>query len=561
MKTTQDFSFDGANLASKDFSGQLFVACSFVGANFEAAILKGTKFERCIFRQAKFDHCNMEEYTTFERCDLNQVSFIAANIENGSFKECHLADCSFSLSFLVGGKLDECKFQKCDFKNANLRLLQVIDTDFVGVNLQGANFDLATFHRCNFDNTAFEDKETASTNLSPEQFEQSYFIRFQGHSRLSKQFEKNVWDIKHDEERAARYILSHCRKEIQKLRAQSELRNLSEHELMVGQICTSVIQYVKADFNKRSQNTMLESKERWDSFDFQALSRAQGQPLYVSEEEDARARPNHLDPRYLPLIHHTAYPPFTIDLAVKTFKEYFAKPLRDNAGLTLASYFCNHFLPRATMDYNEDDSIYLIWFLACLRSFQEENDYSDKVENLIVINLFMLSRKNRFLEMLQRYLGIVANAYIEVEPTLPKGEKGTLLVQEKFKPVTTRLYRMFNGEKQQDRVLKKVGTVFGVLAIPFLLFPIIMLFDEPLMGLVGLVWMPPYYLQPTIFMNRKWKYDAVPQLLKTRFGLVNSFGLGAFIVGMFSFSFIYGLCLMGSCWLLDQIFHLGLLGK
>lgn len=147
--------FSGLNISKKELSGLLFEGCEFSDCDFSEAVLKKCKFTECYFhncnlsvinpgysqfRNVEFDSCKLLGIN-WTRADWPKVSFFKLL----SFQRCILNDSSFLGLALEEMVLQECRAHDVDFRGANLREANLSFTDFSRSLFNKTNLSYADF--------------------------------------------------------------------------------------------------------------------------------------------------------------------------------------------------------------------------------------------------------------------------------------------------------------------------------------------------------------------------------------------------------------------------------
>ncbi len=144
--------FVSANLTGVDFSSaNLFCAdfryADLRGADFRKADLRGARFDSANLADARFDGCDCREGSLYlhnpgglfvdvkKATESFAASFVAANVNNASFRDAALNRVDFSRA-----TLDQAAFQGTDLTDATFAAARVTNAGFEGASMVGATF-------------------------------------------------------------------------------------------------------------------------------------------------------------------------------------------------------------------------------------------------------------------------------------------------------------------------------------------------------------------------------------------------------------------------------------
>lgn len=148
--------FDGESYRQMDLRGAIAVSsgwhnCRFEGINFGRARFENATFLGCVFENCQFQQASLISRiggSTFNKCDFDQASFVAAEISDSDF-----SNCRFQYADFTRGILRNVQMHGSNFHGANLDFAATTNIDYSGSNLWSAVIPLncATFIGNRFD--------------------------------------------------------------------------------------------------------------------------------------------------------------------------------------------------------------------------------------------------------------------------------------------------------------------------------------------------------------------------------------------------------------------------
>lgn len=157
-------SFNGLNLSGKEICFKEFDDCTFKECDFSDVIFRECKFIDCHFVKSNLSNIKIG-YSKFSEVFFDECKLIGVDWTNASwpglalcspikFNKCILNDASFLGLNLAEIVIEECKAHDVDFREGNFREADFTYTDFSNslfnkTNLTGANFTEATNYNIN----------------------------------------------------------------------------------------------------------------------------------------------------------------------------------------------------------------------------------------------------------------------------------------------------------------------------------------------------------------------------------------------------------------------------
>lgn len=156
-----EISLHGMKFASWEISGFNFKGISFQGADFSEASFENCVFDQCpmdelqafgaSFRSCSFVSASLQKANLvtayFEDCDLRYGDFSESRIHQSNILRCKAEDGKFIGVSFYDTNINECEFMNGDFSSAQVRNVEMYQSDFTAATVDGAT----VFWDCYYD--------------------------------------------------------------------------------------------------------------------------------------------------------------------------------------------------------------------------------------------------------------------------------------------------------------------------------------------------------------------------------------------------------------------------
>lgn len=179
--------FGSADLAGKDFSGQVLT-----GSNFGRAMLNGARFNRANVEGTNFGDADLRNASFIDArmngCNLGGAKLAGARFDGAMMTGCNIdasaldpqqarsildrcGGCDFGHAHLAGTDLrglhlNGTNLEYADLRGADLRGARLVGVNFAHVNMNGAHLDGASFIGCNFEGVDLRHVDLSKVNLT-----------------------------------------------------------------------------------------------------------------------------------------------------------------------------------------------------------------------------------------------------------------------------------------------------------------------------------------------------------------------------------------------------------